>query len=273
MALACRLWGQPRESFINRNLQWPSQMSDHVRPMSLDSSPLRQRWIRYHFVIHAVFTGTSAIDQHGGMCASLRPAGIGDAVWMRFVFTPGMFLWLWHLILCRNPPILNYESLSKKKQNQNNLECIRLSRRRVGRAGHGDLRCVYPALTATICWNIVVYKEERQVYGLLLDAQLPRLAADQQPNTKDITCEQLPSCHMTCWPKLNRPSFLFKPTLVRSPPRSQRSQAARQFQTLVTKREVRVYPARKDRSCWSLIRFKDAITLTYLKSDHNRFGN
>lgn len=56
-------------------------------------------------------------------------------------------------------------------------------------------------LTATICWNIVVYKQERQVYGLLLDAQLPRLAADQRPNTNDITCEQLPSCHMTRWPK------------------------------------------------------------------------
>lgn len=54
-------------------------------------------------------------------------------------------------------------------------------------------------LTATICWNIVVYEEERQVYGLLLDGQLLPLAADQQ----DITCEQLPRCHMTRW--LNQP--------------------------------------------------------------------
>lgn len=102
-------------------------------------------------------------------------------------------------------------------------------------------------LTAAICWNTVVYKRERQVYGLLLDAQLPRLAADQQPNTKDITWEQLPSCHMTRWPQLNTHSCSFKPTLVRSPPRSQQSEAARQ--TSVSTREVRVYPAGKSRSC------------------------
>lgn len=83
-------------------------------------------------------------------------------------------------------------------------------------------------LTAAICWNTVVYKRERQVYGLLLDAQLPRLAADQQPNTKDITWEQLPPCHMTRWPELN----------THSPPRSQQSEAARQSPTSPTAREV-----------------------------------
>lgn len=141
MALAGRLWGQPRESFINRNLQRPSQMSDHVRPVSPDSSPLQQRWIWYHFVVHSVFTGTSAADPHGGTCASLRPAGIGDGV-----FTPRTFLRLWRRTLRRNPQALNSENVSKK-QNRNNLEGNRPSRRRVGRAGRGDLRCVYPALS------------------------------------------------------------------------------------------------------------------------------
>lgn len=38
MALTPGLLGQLRESFINRNLRWPFQMSDHVRPVSPDYS-------------------------------------------------------------------------------------------------------------------------------------------------------------------------------------------------------------------------------------------
>lgn len=64
---------------------------------------------------------------------------------------------------------------------------------------------IQPCLTLTgiICCNIVVYEEERQVYGLLLDGQLLPLAADQPPQSKDVTCQQLPHCHMTPW--LNQP--------------------------------------------------------------------
>lgn len=56
---------------------------------------------------------------------------------------------------------------------------------------------IQPCLTlaATICCNIVVYEERRQVYGLLLDGQLLPLAADQPPHPKDITC------HMTRRPR------------------------------------------------------------------------
>lgn len=38
MALTPGLLGRLRESFINRNLQRPFQMSDHIRPMSPDYS-------------------------------------------------------------------------------------------------------------------------------------------------------------------------------------------------------------------------------------------
>lgn len=71
-----------------------------------------------------------------------------------------------------------------------------LARRGVGRVAVATFSVLTQpclTLTATICGNIVVYEEERRVYGLLPDAQLLPLAADQPPPTKDVTCQQLPA--------------------------------------------------------------------------------
>lgn len=49
-------------------------------------------------------------------------------------------------------------------------------------------------LATIICLHIIVYELELgRVYRLVLDGQLLRLAVDQRPNKRDITCEQLPS--------------------------------------------------------------------------------
>lgn len=143
MALAGRLWGQRRESFISENLQQPSQMSDPVRPGSPDYSALQPRWILRLQRSDPKKLMVKATDCHVEELAT--PA----------VATFSVFI----------------------------QPCL--------------------TLTATICWNIVVYEEERQVYGLLLDAQLLPLAADQPPQSKDVTCQQLPRCHMARW--LNQP--------------------------------------------------------------------
>lgn len=67
-------------------------------------------------------------------------------------------------------------------------------------SGGGDLPRVYPAtsdigrhhLPAFYC----LWRGAGWVYRLVLDGQLLRLAVDQRPDRRDITCEQLPSCRL-----------------------------------------------------------------------------